>query len=31
MTGANTLAVEIHSADVGSADMSFDLSLTLEP
>jgi hypothetical protein len=31
VNGVNTVAVEIHSADIGSADLSFDLSLTLEP
>jgi trimeric autotransporter adhesin len=29
--GTNVVAVEIHKADVGSRDMSFDLALTLRP
>ncbi len=29
--GTNVVAVEIHKADVGSRDMSFDLALTLTP
>ena len=31
VNGVNTVAVEVHSADIGSADLSFDLALTLEP
>ncbi len=29
--GTNVVAVEVHSADTGSRDLSFDLSLTLSP